>query len=97
MHVRDMPQDVLTAALGYHLSGERKRETLGLAALKLYRVITADWQHRLPMRVMKLPAAGQTDVNLEWLNESQKREPETHSAKLRMWLLKILYASFLST
>lgn len=57
-----MPQDVLTATLGYHLSGERKREMSGLAALKLYRLITADWQHRLPVRVMKLPAAGQTDV-----------------------------------
>lgn len=76
-----MPQDVFTATLGYHLRRKREREEggrLGLAALKLYRLIIVDWQRRLPMRLMRQAAAGQTDVNLKELNESQRQQPETH-------------------
>lgn len=41
------------------------------------------------MRVMKVPAAGQTDVNLE---TEQEPEAQTGNAliKLRIWLLKVL-------
>lgn len=65
VHVGDVPQDVLAAALGYHLSGKgerlRKREgerRQDFLPLKLHGHVAADWQHKLPVRIMRLPAAG---------------------------------------
>lgn len=63
MHVGDVPQDVLTAALGDHLGGQRGECQT--------RDITTERQRRMPARVMKLLAAGQTDANLERLQERQ--------------------------
>lgn len=78
VHIWDMPQDVLTATLGYNLSEEKKMRTSGLAALEWWRLSTTDWQHSAAVKVMKPLAAGQTDANLERLSERQRHEPETH-------------------
>lgn len=68
MHVGDVPQDVLAAALGDHLAGQRGEcQTRG---------ITTERRRRMPARVMKLLAAGHTDANLERL---QVRQGKTFS------------------
>ncbi len=66
-----MPKDVLTAALGYHLRQERKRETSGLATLTLCRLMTTDWYDRMPKRVMTLPATGRTGGNGRLRHEAE--------------------------
>lgn len=68
MHVGDVPQDVLAAALGDHLGGQRGEcQTRG---------ITTERQRMMPVRVMKLLAAGHTDADLE---RRQERRQKTFS------------------
>lgn len=83
-----MPQDVLTAALGYHLSRERKKEVSGLA-----EVVQTHYS-RLAAQV----ANEGNEASCRGANRCQpgetEREPEARTgntlAKLCMWLLKIL-------
>lgn len=92
VHVGDMPQDVLAAALGYHLSGERKRKR-GSVRLGCPEVVQTHYS-RLAAQV----ASEGNEASCRGANRCQpgetQREPEAPTgnplAKLCMWLFKIL-------